>query len=82
MFESRHGDQSANQRSVRAADYRVDDHHGQAFDPFWSLVEKGAQTAASQFNVNLEYQSPNTTDPQAQATMITQAAAKKPPPWW
>ena len=52
--------------------------HGQAFDPFWSLVEKGAQTAASQFNVNLEYQSPNTTNPQAQATMITQAAAKKP----
>ena len=52
--------------------------HGQAFDPFWSLVEKGAQTAASQFNVNLEYQSPSTTNPQAQATMITQAAAKRP----
>jgi simple sugar transport system substrate-binding protein len=52
--------------------------HGQAFDPFWSLVEKGAQTAASQYNVNLEYQSPSTTNPQAQATMITQAAAKKP----
>jgi simple sugar transport system substrate-binding protein len=52
--------------------------HGQAFDPFWSLVQKGAQTAASQFNVKLEYQSPNTTNPQAQASMITQAAAKKP----
>jgi simple sugar transport system substrate-binding protein len=52
--------------------------HGQAFDPFWALVQKGAQTAASQFNVNLQYQSPSTTNPQAQATMITQAAAKKP----
>ena len=52
--------------------------HGQAFDPFWSLVEKGAQTAASDFNVKLEYQSPSTTNPQAQASMITQAAANKP----
>jgi simple sugar transport system substrate-binding protein len=52
--------------------------HGQAFDPFWALVQKGAQTAAAQFNVKLEYQSPNTTDPQAQAAMITQAAAQKP----
>jgi simple sugar transport system substrate-binding protein len=52
--------------------------HGQSFDPFWSLVQKGAQQAASDFNVALTYQSPNTTNPQAQATMITQAAAKKP----
>ena len=52
--------------------------HGQAFDPFWALVQKGAQAAAAQFNVKLEYQSPNTTNPQAQATMITQAAANKP----
>src|SRR5437764_9597613 len=52
--------------------------HGQAFDPFWALVKKGAETAASQFNVKLAYQSPSTTDPQAQASMIAQAAAKKP----
>ena len=52
--------------------------HGQSFDPFWSLVQKGAQQAASDFNVALTYQSPSTTNPQAQATMITQAAAKKP----
>lgn len=52
--------------------------HGQSFDPFWSLVQKGAQQAASDFNVALTYQSPNTTNPQAQAAMITQAAAKKP----
>jgi simple sugar transport system substrate-binding protein len=52
--------------------------HGQAFDPFWALVQKGAQQAAADFNVTLNYQSPSTTDPQAQAVMITQAAAKKP----
>lgn len=52
--------------------------HGQAFDPFWSLVQKGARQAASDFNVALTYESPSTTDPQAQATMISQAAAKKP----
>jgi simple sugar transport system substrate-binding protein len=52
--------------------------HGQAFDPFWALLRKGAETAASQFNVKLAYQSPDTTNPQAQATMITQAAGTKP----
>jgi simple sugar transport system substrate-binding protein len=52
--------------------------HGQSFDPFWSLVQKGAQQAASDFNVALTYQSPSTTNPQAQAAMISQAAAKKP----
>ena len=39
--------------------------HGQAFDPFWALVQKGAQAAAKDFNVNLVYHSPSTTDPQA-----------------
>ena len=52
--------------------------HGQAFDPFWALVKKGAEQAAADFNVALTYESPSTTNPQAQATMITQAAAKKP----
>src|SRR4051794_15703192 len=52
--------------------------HGQGFDPFWSLVRKGAEQAASDYNVTLKYQSPDTTDPQAQATLITQATAAKP----
>jgi simple sugar transport system substrate-binding protein len=52
--------------------------HGQAFDPFWALVKKGAEQAASDFNVALRYSSPATTNPQAQAALITQAAAKKP----
>jgi simple sugar transport system substrate-binding protein len=52
--------------------------HGQAFDPFWSLVQKGAQTAAADFNVNLVYHSPPTTNPQQQASLITEAAAQHP----
>jgi simple sugar transport system substrate-binding protein len=52
--------------------------HGQAFDPFWALVKKGAQTAAGDFNVNLVYHSPSTTNPQAEASLISQAAAGKP----
>jgi simple sugar transport system substrate-binding protein len=52
--------------------------HGQAFDPFWSLVQKGAKQAAADFNVTLKYQSPKTTNPQEQASMISQAAAAKP----
>jgi simple sugar transport system substrate-binding protein len=52
--------------------------HGQAFDPFWALVKKGAQTAANDFNVNLVYRSPSTTNLQEQASLISQAAATKP----
>jgi simple sugar transport system substrate-binding protein len=52
--------------------------HGQSFDPFWGLVKKGAQTAARTFNVALKYSSPSVTNPQAQATLITQAARAKP----
>lgn len=52
--------------------------HGQAFDPFWALVQAGARQAASDFNVTLKYSSPKTTNPQAQAQLIAQAAAAKP----
>jgi simple sugar transport system substrate-binding protein len=41
-------------------------------------VRKGAQAAAKDFNVNLVYHSPSTTDPQAEATLINQAAARHP----
>src|ERR1700760_3637587 len=52
--------------------------HGQAFHPFWALVKAGAEAAAKDFNVNLVYHSPSTTDPQAEATLINQAAARHP----
>ena len=56
--------------------------HGQAFDPFWALVKKGAQTAATDFNVNLVYSSPTTTNPQEQASLITKAAGSTRRAWW
>src|SRR5262245_42153502 len=52
--------------------------HGQQSDPFWEQVKKGAEQAASDFNVDLKYESPQTTDPQAQAKMIADAAGQKP----
>ena len=52
--------------------------HGQSFDPFWELVKEGAQTAATDFNVKLVYSSPSTTNPQEQASLITQAVAQHP----
>lgn len=52
--------------------------HGQEADPFWAQVKQGAEQAASDFNIDLKYQSPQTTDPQAQAKMIADAAAQKP----
>ena len=53
--------------------------HGQAFDPFWALVKKGAQTAATDFNVNLVYQLPlHHRIRRNEASLITQAAAQHP----
>jgi simple sugar transport system substrate-binding protein len=52
--------------------------HGQAADPFWAQVRRGAQQAAADFNVDLRYSSPRTTDPQAQAKLISDAAGQKP----
>jgi simple sugar transport system substrate-binding protein len=52
--------------------------HGQSTDPFWGLVKEGAHTAATDFNVKLVYSSPNTTNTQEQASLITQAVAQHP----
>jgi simple sugar transport system substrate-binding protein len=52
--------------------------HGQGFDPFWALIRKGAEQAATDFNADLKYSSPATTDPNEQAKLITDAAGQKP----
>jgi simple sugar transport system substrate-binding protein len=52
--------------------------HGQSTDPFWGQVKAGAQTAATDFNVKLVYSAPSTTNPQEQASLITQAVAQHP----
>jgi simple sugar transport system substrate-binding protein len=52
--------------------------HGQGLDPFWALIRKGAEQAATDFNVDLKYSSPDTTNPNEQAKLITDAAGQKP----
>jgi len=52
--------------------------HGQAADPYWSVVKRGADDAARDLGVSFSYQAPQTFDiPQMQA-MIKTAIAQKP----
>jgi simple sugar transport system substrate-binding protein len=52
--------------------------HGQASDPFWSVVKKGVDTAAGDMNANVEYRAPEKFDPVAQRRLIDGAIASKP----
>jgi simple sugar transport system substrate-binding protein len=52
--------------------------HGQAADPFWTVVRNGAETAARETDCDLEYESPGVFDLQAMARLIDVAAASKP----
>ncbi|HEU5432813.1 MAG TPA: substrate-binding domain-containing protein, partial [Thermomicrobiales bacterium] len=52
--------------------------HGQASDPFWSVVQKGVAQAAKDMGVNAEYNAPPTFDMVAMGQLIDAAVAKKP----
>ena len=52
--------------------------HGQASDPFWSVVKKGADDAAHDTGVKLSYRAPNTFDMVAMGQLITAAANQQP----
>lgn len=52
--------------------------HGQASDPFWSVVQKGAAQAGTDLKVKVEYQAPSTFDMVAMAQLIDAAVATKP----
>src|SRR5881628_1105346 len=52
--------------------------HGQAADPFWSVVKKGVDQAAKDMGVKVEYQAPSTFDMVAMARLIDAAIATKP----
>ncbi|MER3437380.1 MAG: LacI family transcriptional regulator [Chloroflexota bacterium] len=52
--------------------------HGQASDPFWSVVQRGVQQAAEDMRVKVEYQAPNTFDMVAMSQLIDAAVASKP----
>lgn len=52
--------------------------HGQASDPFWSVVQNGVQQAATDMGVAAEYQAPDTFDMVAMSQLIDAAVASAP----
>jgi simple sugar transport system substrate-binding protein len=52
--------------------------HGQASDPFWSVVKNGVDAAARDLGVNVEYQAPGRFDMVAMSQLIDAAVASQP----
>lgn len=52
--------------------------HGQASDPFWSVVQNGVAQAGKDMRVTVEYQAPGTFDMVAMSQLIDAAVASKP----
>ena len=52
--------------------------HGQASDPFWSVVQNGVAAAGEDLGVTVEYQAPQTFDMVAMAQLIDAAVASEP----
>ena len=52
--------------------------HGQASDPFWSVVQNGVEQAAADMRVEVEYQAPSTFDMVAMSQLIDAAVASDP----
>jgi len=52
--------------------------HGQASDPFWSVVQNGVAQAGEDMGVNVDYQAPATFDMVAMSQLIDAAVATEP----
>lgn len=52
--------------------------HGQASDPFWSVVKNGVEQAAKDQGVTVNYSAPDTFDMVKMSQLIDAAVAKKP----
>ncbi len=52
--------------------------HGQASDPFWSVVQNGAVAAAREMGIRVEYQAPDSFDLVTMAQLIDAAVASRP----
>ena len=52
--------------------------HGQASDPFWAVVQSGAEAAAAQLGVSVTYEAPDTYDIGRMRQLIQAATATKP----
>lgn len=52
--------------------------HGQASDPFWSVVQNGAQDAARQLRIRVDYQAPESFDMVTMGQLIDAVLASNP----
>lgn len=52
--------------------------HGQASDPFWSVVKNGVSKAAEDYGVSVDYRAPETFDMVAMAQLIDAAVNQEP----
>ena len=52
--------------------------HGQASDPFWSVVKNGVDQGAEDMGVEVEYNAPQTFDPVEMSQLIDAAVASQP----
>jgi simple sugar transport system substrate-binding protein len=52
--------------------------HGQAADPYWNIIRNGAEDAARQMGVRLEYRAPETFDMIRMAELIQSATNQRP----
>ena len=52
--------------------------HGQASDPFWSVVQRGVEQAGEDMGVDVQYQAPGTFDMVAMSQLIEAAVASGP----
>lgn len=52
--------------------------HGQASDPFWAVVQNGAQAAAAQLGVSVTYEAPDTYDIARMRQLMPAAIATRP----
>jgi simple sugar transport system substrate-binding protein len=82
-----HGDQAVAARpspDTRARGLRIASArivvvtHGQASDPFWSIVKKGGDDAGRQTGIAVSYRAPDTADLQAMRRLVEGAVADRP----
>jgi simple sugar transport system substrate-binding protein len=70
---------SPDARGLRIASARIAMiTHGQASDPFWAIVHRGADDAARETGVAVSYRAPDTYDVRRMARMIDDAVADRP----
>lgn len=71
------GDEAAMAQDMRDLRFVVVSH-GQASDPFWSVVKRGVDQGAEDMRVTVEYQAPQTFDMVAMSQLIDAAVASQP----